>query len=303
MLRYYDGGDIKLDYVYTTNKKLYLMNNHSTFSMYEDSDQIGYFAAKISILNNDEFNFKTFDRYYELLEFGINLNDKKLAKMLVNYLLYSAKIEGTKFVKISKQYEEFEAFYSLLIDEYHASYINNAYYIEIEEPIIYSDLVHLKIYEGDSINLDVLFYLYYIGHEINQETCNMKFNNGDILTINRQNLMISYPNSIDNNANVLTTFNDNMAILLYFINMNYRDIVKSKLELGYKVNENYYIKMNDKIIASENIEFKGLSKFNKDDETLKQYLHNTLKINEVILLGKSQQGNYTFYYKKVNLNK
>ena len=302
MLRLYDSG-INLDYVYTVNKKLYLMNNHSTFSMYEDDDQIGYFVAKISTLNSEEFNFKTYDRYYELLEFGINLNDKPLAKMLVNYLLYSAKMEGTKFVKISKQYDEFETFYDLLINEYHASYLNNAYYIEIENPIIYSDLQHLRKYEGDLINLDVLHYLYYIGYEINQDNCTMRFYNGDVLTINRKNLTISYPDSIVNNSNVLTTFEEKILILLYFINMNYREIIRSKLELGYKINENYYIKMNDKLIASENIEIKELSKFDKDDVTLKQYLHTALNINEVILFGKTQQEDYTFYYKKVILNK
>ena len=112
--RFYDS--IELKYVYTNDKETNYINNFGV-TMCLDNEEIGYFILKSMTLFNDVLNFKSYDRYVELLEFGLEVNDEKYAKSLLNYLLYIARIEGNKFVKISNRYKEFNYFYELLVKE------------------------------------------------------------------------------------------------------------------------------------------------------------------------------------------
>ena len=112
--RFYDS--IELKYVYTNDQETNYINNFGV-TMCLDNKEIGYFILKSMTLFNDVLNFKSYDRYVELLEFGLEVNDEKYAKSLFNYLLYIARIEGNKFVKISNRYKEFNYFYELLVKE------------------------------------------------------------------------------------------------------------------------------------------------------------------------------------------
>lgn len=297
VLAHFYNSDLRLKYVYTNDKKLNKVNNASTVSMYDDFELRGYFATKISFLREDISNYQKYDRYIDLLEFGINLNDRTMVLLLIDYLKYYAKTEGTTFIRVNKVYEEFSYFYELLEDNYNAKLIDGSYYIEVECPINYLDLEHLRIYEDDSISIDLLYYLYYIGYRIEKDVCRMTFYNKDELVINRKDLKITLPESIINlNEQELYAKNNiDIYFLLYFINTNYHDILKNKLEIGYKINNDCYAKLKNKLIASKKEKYDYISIIDFDDVDLINHIKK-LNINEIILFSSTDESENSFYY-------
>lgn len=235
-----------------------------------------------------------------MLEFGINVNDEKLAKVLVDYLVYLARIEGSKFIKISSRYKEFNSFYELLVNEYNAHLSEDSYYFEVNDPIEYEDLEHLKIYEYDSIDLETLNFLFQIGYSIEKDECIMTFNNADKIIIDRKDLSVKYPNCIIKNSNneIFNKLNPSLYYLLYFINFNYNDILKHGLILDYEILGKIFSRLNNTLIARSSIKLDDRYK-----ELLKQ-IYEKLNINYLTLYTSgSKENNYAFSYEVVNVKK
>ena len=295
--RFYDS--IELKYVYTNDKETNYINNFGV-TMCLDNEEIGYFILKSMTLFNDVLNFKSYDRYVELLEFGLEVNDEKYAKSLLNYLLYIARIEGNKFVKISNRYKEFNYFYELLVKEYNAYLFNDSYYIEVTNPLLYEDLEHFRIYEDDSIDFESLQFLFHIGYTVDKNECIMTFHNGDKLIIDRKNLLVTYPCNITNHSNneMFNKLNSNLYYLLYFINFNYNEILKHGLILDFEILGKTISRLNNTLIVQSNVKLDD-----KYNELLK-YIYEKLNINYLTLyISGSKENNYAFSYEVVNVKK
>ena len=271
--RFYDS--IELKYVYTNDKETNYINNFGV-TMCLDNEEIGYFILKSMTLFDDFLNFKSYDRYVELLEFGLEVNDEKYAKSLFNYL------------------------YELLVKEYNAYLFNDSYYIEVTNPLLYEDLEHLRIYEYDSIDFESLQFLFHIGYTVDKNECIMTFHNGDKLIIDRKNLLITYPGYITNHSNneMFNKLNSNLYYLLYFINFNYNEILKHGLILDYEILGKIFSRLNNTLIVQSNVKLDD-----KYNELLK-YIYEKLNINYLTLYTSgSKENNYAFSYEVVNVKK
>lgn len=86
-------------------------------------------------------------RYIELLEFAVTENSEEYADRLFAYLMYLARIDGARFLRVGKR-EDFAPFYSYVARRA-TTETAQALYVAVEDPIEYEEYRHVRHYEGD----------------------------------------------------------------------------------------------------------------------------------------------------------
>jgi hypothetical protein len=239
-----------LKYVFTCDKEKIFVHNYLTVGQYLNNEGIGYFAVQTLILLNNVSEFSIYDRYVELLEFGLINNNKKYAEALLNYLIYYSRLNGAKFIKISKRYDEFKHFYSL-IEKHNAIFFDNCYYIKITNPIEYEDLIHIKTYSDDSLDINDIVFLHTIGLTVDRNLCYVNFTDGNSLSINRRNGQLTLPKNVVYDSENYKSFNKSLYALIYYVYYNYYSFSSDKFILDYNIKDVNLVlhKLNGKLVS------------------------------------------------------
>lgn len=245
-------GNVDYKYMYSSDKSQVFSINDLCITMCVDNDQMAYAIIKTSFFNNNS----TIDNhcfYIELKEFGMYSNKIHDAKLLFDYLLYYCKVDGAKYIKISKK-EDFASFYEFIISTYPIITIDNEYFIKIVEPYSYDEYAHLKPYANDALSIDDILRLYKTNFTISKDNCFVKFNEEDVLSVDRKTGLISFPKYISYKSNKYLN-EKNHALLIYIIR-NFNTIKTQDMSLDNYIDNlpyNFAYIGNQKLAVFEEI--------------------------------------------------
>ena len=221
-------------YVYTKDKSENYMEEKCAV-LYDDGDQEGYFIVKSKILLEDVEECNKYERYVDLLDFAITFTCEKYTKELLDYLIYYARLDGSRFIRIDRK-EDFKDFYYFLEDHYKCIKTKKCYIIRVENPIEIEEYEHLRLYDEDVLSFDEISYLSRIGFIVEKDNIYKNLKIGK-LNVSRLDASITFPDCIVKNNEKKYVFNTSMYALVYYIAYNNVDIEKYGFNIEYSIPE------------------------------------------------------------------
>ncbi len=183
-----------------------------TYIMRENGIIIGYFLVEQFVCEKSTLFYEKYDKKIVLNDFGIYVKrSRNRAKLLINYLLTLAKSYCAKVVEI-KKVEGFEHFYKFLKTDLCAQEDSENYYLVVKEPKTFPYSSVLKVFEGDTISIENLYFLYGLNFKIYKTKC--VFENANLkIEVDRKSSLITIYNDICSLHNQLVLTNETRDLI------------------------------------------------------------------------------------------
>ncbi len=193
-------------------------NPTNVYLMRDNREIVGYFMATDFIEEKPNGSVEKFQRKMVLHDFAIfSRTYAKHGKLLLNFFYEISKKCYCKVIEIRKV-EGFEYFYKFLKANFQTTENKDCYVIKIENAKAFPYEQNLKIFEGDKLSLEDLYFLFALKFKIYKNKCVYKHNDFNII-VDRKSGLVSLPKNVDcYNNNVL--FDENAKKLIYLLCLN-----------------------------------------------------------------------------------
>ncbi|MBR7160588.1 MAG: hypothetical protein IKD20_06090 [Clostridia bacterium] len=182
---------------------------------------VGYAIGIDKNVLNDRGVFSKYDRVYDLLDVGIDCEPRceQLADVLFEYVHNLARARGCTRIKADCTIDEFQHFYSYLVDRAGMQRVGDTIFCEVADPLEYPCMKHLRATPTDALSTENLYYLAELGFDIGDDICSISTQIGHI-SIDRGSGIISYPPPITDEGKSYAYQIDDLMDLSYIIDLD-----------------------------------------------------------------------------------
>jgi len=218
-------------YNYVCVKDINTVGMTHKISSYLDSAVMGFINCDDAILMRDGYGFEKYDRYLEIYEVGCEGENAEELYVMLGFLTDYARYLGARFIRFLKK-ESFPAFYAAMGK--YAEEREDSLIIEVDNPVVYDDYVHLRTYSDDAISFDELTFLKMLKFTVDRERCYLKFGDEE-LSVGRRDRVFTFPSFVKNKTGEPITLSERTLPLAYLFSYAMDNGVKPHLTVNVRV--------------------------------------------------------------------
>lgn len=199
----------------------------------------GYAIHKNAVIVDGQDALPIYSKKMVLCDFAISARAyAKYGKILIDHMINYARQNGYVAIEIKKEIK-YSFFLDFLVRRYNVKEIEDSLYIFIKNPKIKTADKHLRLYDGESIEIEDIHFLRYVNFTVRKTVASFSLSDGEKITVDRKSGSVKFPQGVQV-AGDGVELNDQTRGLISLIKELYKGDNAKGLTVSYKAEDKQY---------------------------------------------------------------